>query len=91
MVPHGRENKNMVLLKAERAQAALTSANEALEHGEVVSAKLNQSLSLLRSRRDELAQKIETDLARAALSHLDASPAAIPAPPAPPVLVWKFL
>lgn len=82
----------MVLLRGEKAQAALTSANEALEHGEVIAVRLNESLSLLRSRRDELAQKIETDLARAALSHPGADPqTAVAAPPAPQVLVWKFL
>jgi hypothetical protein len=77
----------MVLLKSERAQAALVAANEAVERGEVVSARLNQSLSLLRSRRDELAQKIESDLARA--NHPDANLATVPAP-APPVWRWSF-
>jgi hypothetical protein len=83
-----RGNPKMVLLRGERAQAALIAANEALERGEVIFARLNDSLSALRSRRDELAQKIEADLDRA--NHPDASPTAIPAPPAPPVLVWKF-
>jgi hypothetical protein len=43
MVPHGRENKNMVLLKTERAQAALVAANDAIEHAEEVFVRLNQS------------------------------------------------
>jgi hypothetical protein len=88
MVPHEGENPNMVLLKAERAQAALVAANDAIEHAEVVFVRLNQSLSLLRARRDELARKLESDLDRAA-NHPDATPVAIPVPPAP-LVRWSY-
>ena len=92
MVPHERGNPKMVLLRGEKAQAALAAADEAVERAELVSARLNQSLSLLRSRRDELAQKVESDLARAAISHPDATPVVVAVRrPAPPVRHWKFL
>jgi hypothetical protein len=81
----------MVLLKAERAQAALVAANEAVEHAETIAARLNSSLDLLRGRRDELVQKMRSDTA-AALIHQRADPQTmVPAQPAPPRRVWKFL
>lgn len=78
----------MVLLKAERAQAALAAANEAVERAETIAARLNSSLALLRSRRDELAVKMIRDT-ELALNHPDASPTAIPVP-APPVRRWSY-
>jgi hypothetical protein len=79
----------MVLLKAERAQAALTSANEALEHAEAICARLNSSSHLLRLKRDELAAKMRNDTA-AALTHLGADQTTVVAQPARPVRVWSF-
>jgi hypothetical protein len=67
----------MVLLKAERTRAALEATNLALEHGEVIAIRLNQSLQLLRDRRDELAAKMRSDTDAAA-------------PPAPPRRVWSY-
>ena len=79
----------MVLLKGERAQAALAAANEALEHAEGIAIRLNQSLCLLRGSRDALAEKMRCDTA-AVFNHPDANPIAIPAPPARPVRRWSF-
>jgi hypothetical protein len=76
----------MVLLRGERAQAALASANEALEHAEGISIRLNASLSLLRSSRDALAEKMRCDTA-AVLNRPDAIPVEAPAPPR---RVWSF-
>lgn len=80
----------MVLLKGERAQVALAAANEALERAEGISIRLNASLSLLRSSRDALAEKMRCDTA-AAFNRPDANPTTIPVPPEPPRRVWKFL
>jgi hypothetical protein len=77
----------MVLLKGERAQAALASANEALEHAEGIAIRLNTSLSLLRSSRDALAEKMRCDTA-AVFNRPDASRATAPAPPV--VRRWSF-
>jgi hypothetical protein len=80
----------MVLLKGERAQAALEAANRAVERGEVISVRLSQSLSLLRERRNELAQKMRSDTA-AALTHQRADlQTAVAVPPAPPRRVWSY-
>ena len=80
----------MVLLKGERAQAALAAANEALEHAEGIAIRLNQSLCLLRGSRDALAEKMRCDTA-AVFNRPDANPTAIPVPPESPRRVWKFL
>jgi hypothetical protein len=80
----------MVLLKSERAQAALVATNDAIEHAETIAARLNSSLALLRSRRDELATKMIADSA-AALTHQRADPqTAVAVSPAPPRRVWSF-
>src|ERR1019366_1488962 len=64
------------------AQAALAAANEAVEHGETIAARLNVSLNLLRSSRDALAEKMRCDTA-AALTHLGADQTTVVAQPAP--------
>jgi hypothetical protein len=79
----------MVLLKAERAQAALLAANEAVERAETISIRLNQSLSLLRERRDELAAKMIRDT-ELALTHQCEPQTIVPASPARPVRQWSF-
>ena len=81
----------MVLLKGERAQAALEAANQAVERGERIAVRLADSLRLLRSSRDELAAKMRSDTA-AALSHQNADPQTMVAvQPAPSLRQWIFL
>jgi hypothetical protein len=79
----------MVLLKAERAQAALLATNDAIEHAETIAARLNSSLDLLRSRRDELAAKMIRDT-ELALTHQCEPQTIVPAQPAPPVRRWSY-
>ena len=76
----------MVLLKGERAQAALEASNQAIERAETIAARLNNSLALLRSRRDELAEKMIADAA--AVTHRREPQIIVPAPA--PVWRWSF-
>ena len=81
----------VLLLRGQRAQDALEKANQALEHGEAIAVRLNQSLSLLRSSRDELAAKMRNDT-ELAISHQRAAPEiTLPAQPAPSLRQWIFL
>jgi hypothetical protein len=81
----------MVLLKGSRAQAALESANEAVEHGEAIAARLNVSLNLLRSSRDALAEKMRCDAAAALTHQRDDPQTAVAVPHSPSLVDWIYL
>jgi hypothetical protein len=49
----------LVMISGDRLQHAVSRADDALVHGERMTAKLTKSLELLRTRRDELATKLE--------------------------------
>jgi hypothetical protein len=49
----------LVLISGDRLSAAVSRASDALEHGEKISTRLVDSLSLLRTSRDELSAKLE--------------------------------
>jgi len=48
----------LVLISGEKLQHAVSRADDALAHGEKMTAKLTKSLSLLQERRNELQEKL---------------------------------
>ena len=50
----------LILISGDRLQHAVSRATEAVEKGERMSVRLNNSLSLLKTSRDELKAKLST-------------------------------